>query len=465
MVNERSAEARKRMRDQFGTELASKATEAFLLTFDVGQEGVGEPQAVIEFSPPTERLREGQAAIQEVRTTAIWDDVKTALRATSAPEQGLMLRSELLLRQAMITPLRNDFHQAAGVIADELERATSERLSPGPEATGPGLAPAPTTQICWLNRTVRTVADPGTLAEVAADPKIERVDAPRMLEPDVMITSVTVGATPFRERTGRTGRGTIIAVIDGEVALRHPYLQDRVVHKQNYTSQSWGNPQSHGTAVAGIVAANGKDLVGIAPEAVIYSYKVFPLGTDFDGALALQQALEDGVDIANCSWGSGSAGRGESREARACDTAWQLGLTIVKSAGNRGPRAGSLTAPSDAEGVIVVGATDRMGKTVQDYSSRGPTPGGVERPHLVAPGGTEDDGIISCLVSGEVGPVGAGTSFAAPHVSGMLALILEGDPDLTADEQRERLLKLCEPLRGVDVTLQGRGLVSMARML
>ena len=240
--------------------------------------------------------------------------------------------------------------------------------------------------------------------------------------------------------------------------------------KQNYSRELWGNPGSHGTAVAGIAAANGNDLTGMAPDATIYNYKVlatnrFLNSDDFDGALAIQQALEDGAHIANCSWGAGPAGDGTSREARACNAAWALGLTIVKSAGNQGPGASTLTTPADADGVIVVGATDREGGAVQDYSSRGPTSSGQSRPHLVAPGGAPERGIDSCLPQGGFGDCGHGTSFAAPHVSGMLALILEREPELTPEELRAKLLSICAAFDANDTNTHGAGLVSLARLL
>src|SRR5205085_11237236 len=110
-----------------------------------------------------------------------------------------------------------------------------------------------------------------------------------------------------------------------------------VVHKQNYTRELWGNPGPHATAVAGIIASNDKKFTGMAPEATIYNYKILDAtgrvnGDDFDAALAIQQALEDGAHIANCSWGAGPAGDGTSREAKACNEAWAAGLGIVKSA-------------------------------------------------------------------------------------------------------------------------------------
>ena len=180
---------------------------------------------------------------------------------------------------------------------------------------------------------------------------------------------------------------------------------------------------------------------------------------DFQGALAIQQALEDGVRVVNCSWGTGPASDGTSREARACNTAWSFGLVIVKSAGNSGPGVSTLTGPADAEGVIVVGATDRPGAVVQDYSSRGPTAGGQARPHVVAPGGTSEAGIVSALVGGGIGDAGAGTSFAAPHVTGLAALLVGREPQLTPPRVRDRIVASCTALDGVDQNTQGAGLV------
>ena len=117
----------------------------------------------------------------------------------------------------------------------------------------------------------------------------------------------------------------------------------------------------------------------------------------------------------------------------------------MKSAGNRGDGSQTLTTPADAEGVIVVGATDRAGSAVQSYSSRGPTGGGLTRPHLCAPGGSPEDGITSCLVQGGFGNVTHGTSFAAPHVTGLAALLLANDPALDPDEVRDLLIAACTP--------------------
>jgi serine protease AprX len=479
-------EVRGTVQNRYGRDLAAKATDAFLraLTRPILPGGVAvleafeavtgptsAPPAVIEFTPRPEALDRARGMAEEARGTPVWSDVRDALGEVRRSWPELRLGTERLLRQARIASLRDDFYRAVRPVADQLERTSGGLLSPGLEvaAAARTVAPLTVTQVCWLNRTVRTLADPRALAEVAANDEVASFDVPRRLEPDLGVPNLAVGAQELRERTARTGRGVLIAKLDQE-SLAHPFLQERVINRRNYTQEPWGNPGPHGTAVAGILAADGGDvLTGMAPEATVYSYKVMATvgalsSDDFSGALAIQQALEDGADIANCSWGAGRARDGTSREARACNAAWALGLTIVKSAGNRGPGDGTLTTPADADGVIVAGATDRQGTAVQDYSSRGPTGHGLERPHLVAPGGTPDSGVVTCLVNGGVGDAGYGTSYAAPYVAGILALILEGEPDLPPEEQRERLLNLCTPFDNVPANTQGAGLISLANL-
>jgi serine protease AprX len=475
------AESRNRVENQYGQELASKASDVFCLAFGrqtpqvfaAFEEGIaGAPPTsaiVVEFVPQQERIAEVRSAAEAGKSAPAWGRLRESLEEVRTPE--LSLQTGRLLRQAAIESVRDDFYKSAGPITAEVERSTRNLFRPGPEAMASSTTPSAVTEICWLNRSMRTRVDPRSLAEVVADPQVDRVDLPRRLEAEIGTTARTVGATQYRERMNRSGKGVVIAIIDSEVTLRHPALRDRIIHKQNYTNEAWGNAHEHGTAVAGIAASSDDDFVGMAPEATIYNYKVlatnrFLNADDFGGALAIQQALEDGAHVANCSWGAGPVRDVKSREARAADTAWALGLAIIKSAGNVGPGVGTLTTPADADGVVVVGATEREGTAVQDYSSRGPIPGGKERPHLVAPGGIFGGrGIDSCLVGGGFGDCGAGTSFAAPHVTGLLVLILEGEPELTPAQQREQLLSVCTPLHGIDVNTQGAGLVSLTGLL
>jgi serine protease AprX len=233
-----------------------------------------------------------------------------------------------------------------------------------------------------------------------------------------------------------------------------------VILKENYTHEPWGQPNSHGTAVAGLLAASAAALMGISPAVTIHHYKVLATddsknADDFGGALAIQQALEDGAQIANCSWGIGPAGDGTSREARAFDQAWDLGMAIVKSAGNVG--TDGLTSPGDARGVIVVGATDLSGKNVIPESSRGKTPNG-RLLDFIAPGGSSTGFITSCLIDGKIGPVGFGTSFAAPQIAGLLALLLAQNGNQAPEALRTALGAVCQKLPGIAADTQGKGL-------
>ena len=486
--------ARARLSNALGEKLASKATDAFCLVYGrpatalAAVEAVADravtPSVVLEFTQRPDVSDAINKAVEKVRTSKAWTDVRNALKkldvaakttgaVTEVMESGrsepepLPVSAARLLRHVKVVSLRDNFFKVAGPITDTIEKSGS--FSPRAETAMRVSSRAPITQVCWLNRTVRSWSDPRNLAEVAADDSIERIDLPRRLAPEISTSGKTVGAPQFRKKFKRTGKGIIIAVIDGEVALTHPALKGRVVHKMNFTDEAWGHPHPHGTAVAGIIASKDSNFTGMAPEATIYSYKVLAnnpslTGTDFDGALAIQQALEDGAHIANCSWGVGPAGDGSSREARACNEAWNAGLVIVKSAGNNGPGPSTLTIPADADGVIVVGATDRSGKKVQKYSSRGPALA-KQRPHMIAPGGILGGaGIRSCLVGGGFGDCGAGTSFAAPHVAGILTLLLERDPNLTPNELRDTLSNACALLKELDVNTQGRGLVSLIRV-
>lgn len=472
-------EARARTRQVLGAVLEEKASDEFCLAvarpvpvlgmreaMRVGP--VAEPplRSVVEFSPLEESVGRLPERVSPDTAEAVRKSLAGVVEELPAAEKALFL----LLRQAGVKAARDDFYRSMGQVRDQIERAATTLYAGREAGVRIGMAAAPV-QACWLNRTVRADADPRVIGDVAGDPAVQRIDLPRRLAPDRIEADVTLEeARKVREATDLTGRGVTVGVIDSEVALRHPGFQDRVIHRRNYTQEPFGVPGDHGTAVAGIIGADSQKFTGIAPEATIYNYKVLTTSTalhseDFEGALAIQHALEDGVRVVNCSWGAGEARDGTSREARACDTAWRLGLTIVKSAGNRGPDAGTLTTPADAEGVIVVGATDGAGDEIGDYSSRGPTSDGRIRPHLVAPGGASGVGLTSALVTGDFENVGWGTSFAAPHVTGLLALLLEQNSELITDEQRQHLIDACVPLTGSDPNSQGEGLVSPTTLL
>jgi subtilisin family serine protease len=108
------------------------------------------------------------------------------------------------------------------------------------------------------------------------------------------------------------------------------------------------------------------------------------------------------------------------------------GVFVVVAAGNSGPACGSLRdQPANADGAFTVGAVDDD-RDVAEFSSRGPVPGGgPDKPDLVAPG----EQILSAMPGGGYEML-SGTSMAAPHVAGVVALMWSANPALIGDVPR-----------------------------
>ncbi len=481
---EELAAARDGVRQALGAAFAEKATDEFCLSHRrraarsgafFGLEALAAPAAA---GPPAATIVEFGGPPGAAAAPADWSQVNAAAQMLRAalPGDGTV-RASGVLRQAYVASARNACYNLLTPVYDEIERLSGGPLQPGPEVVGAAQIPTLVTQICWLNRSLRTWAGAESLADVATDSRVTGIDVPRRLMPDATrrraaaardpqrpANQVAIGLPAFLRDTPATGKGVTVAVIDTEAAIP-PSLAGRVVHRRNYTPEAWGNPSPHGTAVAGIIGAAEGDH-GIAPDVMIYNYKVlatnrFLNSDDFGGALAIQQALEDNCDIANCSWGAGPVGPVPSREATAVDTASGLGMVTVKSAGNAGDGPATMTTPAESLTAVVVGATDVDGAAVQAYSSRGPA-GARPGPDVVAPGGTQLVQIACALVGGGFGDAGAGTSYAAPHVSGVLALLLERSPDMLPAELSEWVRKHARPLAGFGTADQGEGLLTLA---
>jgi len=453
MSDDTLASARRRVREALGSSFAAKASDVFCLAYASGAWSDNR-RIVVEMAPPP---GEGEASGRVMRG----GHSGGGIRGGGPP----LWPGGEATRAAYVQDSKMRALAAMAPISNYLVRHDPEATNNRTGATT-GLGP----RVCWLNHSVRSAAPVRVVADIAGDPRVLHIDLPRPLVPELRHSRVALGLTGIRGSFTRQRpydpekKGIVVAVIDSEVAHLHPALQGRVLQRQRFTREDWGHPDRHGTAVAGIIAARGDTVLGIAPDTVIYNYKVLAgCSEDADDAdlwCAIMSALEDGARIANVSLGTRAETDGRSREARACDAAWAQGMTIVKSAGNGGSRPGTITCPGDARGAIVVGATDRDGKGVQPYSSRGPTRNGKPGPDLVAPGGTDDVGIESCLPDGTFGDCGCGTTLAAPHVTGLLALMLEEEPELTPDQQRERLLEMCRPMGGNEEA-RGRGLPSL----
>ncbi len=208
----------------------------------------------------------------------------------------------------------------------------------------------------------------------------------------------------------------------------------------------------HGTHVAGIIAAstnNGQGIAGVAPNARIVPVRALGRcgGTSEDVADAIRWAA--GVPVAGVpnnpnparvlNLSLGGYGPCSSNEQSAVDAALARGAVVVVAAGNDATLASDFS-PANCKGVVSVAASNLLGD-LSSYSNFG----GIVK--LSAPGGDSGDlpGVLSTLNGGITLPAAPsyatymGTSMAAPHVAGVVALMLSRDPDLTPGQVLNRL--------------------------
>ena len=164
-----------------------------------------------------------------------------------------------------------------------------------------------------------------------------------------------------------TGKGVKVGVVDTGIDYTHRDLKlaykggrDLVDGDQDpmETKGTSVYDTFHGTHVAGIIAANGK-LKGVAPEAEIYAYRALGPGGSGDTEqvlLAIDAAIEDGVDVLNLSLGNNVNGP-DLPISLALNKAVDLGIVAVTSNGNAGPDVWTVGSPGTAEKAISVGAS------------------------------------------------------------------------------------------------------------
>lgn len=279
------------------------------------------------------------------------------------------------------------------------------------------------------------------------------------------------------------GEGVCAAILDTG-ASGHPDLKGRIAAFEDFTGpvSMCRDDSGHGTHVAGILAgdgtASGGTYAGMAPQSRLLIGKVL----DREGNGNIENVLKGinwilinreryGVRIVNISVGTQPElpEKQKQRLLDAVEELWDRGLVVVVSAGNYGPREGTVAVPGNSRKVITVGVPDRELPPVSrrrnsvNYSGRGPTGTCVVKPDVFAPG----TGIISCNAKygypGEHAYVmKTGTSMATPVVSGAIACMLSKYPDMTNVEVKLKLRESCVHSPG---TAAGWGMLNVEKLL
>ena len=259
-----------------------------------------------------------------------------------------------------------------------------------------------------------------------------------------------------------TGAGIVVAVVDTGIDYNHPDIGANVWMNKNEIAgngtdddgngyiddvRGWNfvantndplDDNGHGTHVAGTIAAignNGLGIIGVAWQARVMALKALDStgsGPDSILAPAILYAANNGADVINASWGS--AGPSQTI-ADAVDYAYNMGAVFVAAAGNGNDNANNYY-PANLWDVITVAASDPT-DALASFSNWG------DKIDVAAPGVD----ILSLRAAGT--SMGAplndaytradGTSMAAPHVSGLAALILAAHPEYSNEEVRQAI--------------------------
>ncbi|MGM7701458.1 S8 family peptidase [Pseudalkalibacillus sp. Hm43] len=222
-------------------------------------------------------------------------------------------------------------------------------------------------------------------------------------------------------KISRGNEDVIIAIIDTGIDMKHPDLAKRIVDGYNVLNESPmpNDDNGHGTHVAGIIASETNNGVGIA--GMTWYNRIMPIkamnadgyGTSFDVAQGIRWAVEHGADVINMSLGNYKASKALKE---AIDYAYEKDVIMVAASGNENTNQTSYPAAFD--NVIGVAAVN-LNLNRAEFSNYG------DYIDVAAPGVD----IASTYLEGQYASL-SGTSMATPHVAALAGLIKSYQPDL-----------------------------------
>jgi subtilisin family serine protease len=295
----------------------------------------------------------------------------------------------------------------------------------------------------WIDDSIAVRARPGLIARLRrrADVRAVQPDRPLRIEPATTAATlagapsaaVTATGAPALWAQGQTGRGVVVAVLDTGLARSFPQFATGpgawFDPYDQHSTPSDEDARGHGTEVAEIVASMAPDVRVIAAR--VFSdggrsttsavHRVFEWVLDPDG----DPKTDDAPSVINGSWDDGQPGRCETEFDSDLAALRAAGIVPVFAAGNAGPAAATGASPASAPSAVAVGSVSES-DAVSPFSGRGPSPcGRAVYPTLAAYGeGISIDGPGGSTVV-------SGTSFAAPQVTGAVALLAGMFPGAT----------------------------------
>ncbi len=325
----------------------------------------------------------------------------------------------------------------------------------------------------WVINGLAVTSNASTIRKLAARPGIESIRLDSTLQAPVTTTGSTAPPewnlnmvhTPELWALGYNGAGVVVANMDTGVDYVHPDLGAQ----WRGGSNSWNDPHGehptphdsngHGTQTMSIMVggATGGTAIGMAPAARWIAAKLYNdagMASYSDIHLAFQWLLDpdgdlgtvDAPDVVNASWGlKGTAGQCISEFSADIDALKTAGIAVAFAAGNDGPAPLTSLSPANNTPAFAAGAIDAT-QAIASFSSRGESAcDGTVYPNLVAPGVNINTADLS-FGGLPLYAVVSGTSYAAPHAAGAMALLAGAFPGASIAQLEAALIQSAHDL-------------------